>query len=61
MLFFLQKEEISRHKGVKPLEKPVERLPKEDYIVDEENDIDVLKQLNEFEEEKIGNNDSDSD
>ncbi|XP_060576688.1 cilia- and flagella-associated protein HOATZ-like [Ruditapes philippinarum] len=56
-----KKEEISRHKGVKPMEKPVERLPKEDYIVDEENDIDVLKQLNEFEEEKIGNNDSDSD
>jgi hypothetical protein len=43
------------------MEKPVERLPKEDYIVDEESDIDVLKQLNEFEEEKIGNNDSDSD
>ena len=46
---------------MKPLEKPEERMAKEDYIVDEENDTEVLKQLDRFEEEKVGNNDSDSD
>ncbi|XP_045165178.2 uncharacterized protein LOC123529052 isoform X2 [Mercenaria mercenaria] len=56
-----KKEEISRNKGIRPLERKVEKMPKEDYIVDEENDTDVFKQLNEFEIEKIGNDDSDSD
>lgn len=60
-LVVLQKEEISRNKGVKPAEKKDKKLPKEDYIVDEEDDTEVLKQLNDFEAEKLGNNDSDSD
>lgn len=60
-LLILQKEEISRNKGVKAAEKKDKKMPKEDYIVDEEDDTEVLKQLNEFEAEKLGDNDSDSD
>ncbi|KAL4226064.1 hypothetical protein ACF0H5_014052 [Mactra antiquata] len=56
-----KKEAISRNRGVRPIEKKIEKLPKEEYICDEEDEKDVLQQLDEFDIDKNGLNDSDSD
>ncbi|KAH3880350.1 cilia- and flagella-associated protein HOATZ-like [Dreissena polymorpha] len=56
-----KKEEVSRNKGIKQVEKLEDKLPREDYEVEEENEVDALKQLDDFENERFENlDDSDS-
>jgi len=58
----LQKEEVSRNKGIKPIknESPP-KPPKEEYCAEEENIDDVCNQINQFESDMFGNTGSDSD
>ncbi|XP_052779588.1 cilia- and flagella-associated protein HOATZ-like [Mya arenaria] len=57
-----KKEELSRNKGVKPVHTVEERMPRDDYEVDEEDDAGALQQLDEFENQLLGSgNNSDSD
>ncbi|WAR25235.1 HOATZ-like protein [Mya arenaria] len=57
-----EKEELSRNKGVKPVHTVEERMPRDDYEVDEEDDAGALQQLDEFENQLLGSgNNSDSD
>ena len=43
------------------MEKLEDKLPREDYEVEEENEVDALKQLGDFENERFENlDDSDS-
>lgn len=59
-VFYLQKEEISRNR-VKPVSTDKEVIKKEEYeISDNENELDTIKQIEEF-ETKLGTHDSDSD
>lgn len=55
-----QKEEVSRNKGVKPIKKEPEKLPKDEYELDEETEKDASRQITNFEYEMFGA-DSDSD